>query len=127
MIAVIDAYGYWPMVRQVSSHGFFRGYFGETSDPDEVAAGLKKSHQVLSFLNGIANEGRVLNGTVLTLADCHLAPMLDYFTRADAGKDALSNYSALQGWWNSIAHLDALTSTDPMAVSVTPTAAFGDN
>jgi len=115
VISVIDAYAYWPMVRQVSSHGFFSEHFGEASDQDEIAEGLRKSRPVLSFLDGIAREGEVLDGRTLTLADCHLAPMLDYFVRADIGKDALSDYSALQGWWDSIADLDVIRSTDPMA------------
>lgn len=115
VIAVIDAYAYWPMVRQVSSHGFFRDHFGEAADPEEVAAGLQECKTVLSFLNGAADEGVVLNGRTLTLADCHLAPMLDYFVRADAGKEALSAYPALQGWWDNVSHLDVLSVTDPMA------------
>ncbi len=127
VIAVIDAYGYWPMVRQVSSHGFFRDLFGETSDPDEVSAGLKKSHRVLAFLDGVVEEGTILDGKALTLADCHLAPMLDYFVRADVGKDALCKHAALQDWWKSIASLDVFISTDPIPDHITPTAAPGDN
>ena len=127
VISVIDAYGYWPMVRQVSSHGFFRNYFGEASDPEEVAAGLQKSRTVLSFLNGIAEKGEILNGRTLTLADCHLAPMLDYFVRADAGREALSHYRAIQGWWDKVSHLDVLASTDPMPNGGGPSAAFDKN
>lgn len=114
VISVIDAYGYWPMVRQVASHGFFRDQFGETSNPDEISAGVKKSHRALSFLNGIVKEGKVLNGKAFTLADCHLVPMLDYFVRADVGMDALSQYAALQDWWKRVAHLEAVVQTAPL-------------
>lgn len=114
VMAVIDAYGYWPMVRQVASHGFFRNHFGQASDQGEVAAGLRQSRTVLSFLNGVAEEGEILNGRDLTLADCHLAPMLDYFVRAEVGREALSHFAALQGWWEMVSCLEILAVTDPM-------------
>jgi glutathione S-transferase len=120
VISVLDSYAYWPMVRQVSSHGFFRPYFGEPSSRDEIDAGLEASRKVLSFLDRVAGEGLVLGGRDLTLADLHLAPMMDYFVRAEAGKAALSSYSALQGWWDLISVLDVLEATDPFTVQAVP-------
>ena len=116
VIAVIDSYAYWPMVRQVSSHGFFRPHFGEESSREEVDAGLEASARILSFLDGVAGEGEVLTGRDITLADCHLAPMMDYFVRAEEGKAALAPHRALQGWWDRVSGLDVLQATDPFAV-----------
>ena len=115
VISVVDAYAYWPMVRQVSSHAFFRPLFGEPSSPGEIAAGLKASEKLLSFLDRIAGEGLVLSGRDITLADYHLAPMVDYFVRAEAGKAALSSRRALQLWWDRVSVLDVLKATDPFA------------
>ncbi|HWT12649.1 MAG TPA: glutathione S-transferase family protein [Allosphingosinicella sp.] len=116
VIAVIDAYAYWPMVRQVSSHAFFRPYFGEPSRREEVEQGLEASRRILSFLDGVAGEGEVLSGRDVTLADCHLAPMMDYFVRAEEGKAALAPHLALQRWWDRVSVLDVLTATDPFSV-----------
>ena len=116
VIAVIDAYAYWPMVRQVSSHGFFRPHLGEPSSREEVEAGLEASRKVLSFLDGVAEEGEVLTGHDITLADCHLAPMMDYFVRAEEGKAALSPHRALRRWWDRASGLDVLKATDPFTV-----------
>jgi glutathione S-transferase len=113
VIASIDAYAYWPLVRQVSSHAFFRPRVGEPSSREEVEAGLDASRAVLSFLNGVAEEGCVLTGHDITLADCHLAPIIDYFVRAEEGKAALSFHRALQRWWDQVSVLDILTATDP--------------
>jgi glutathione S-transferase len=113
VISVVDAYAYRPMVRQVASHGFFRPFFGEKSSREEIDAGLEASAKVLSFLDAVAGEGLVLNGNDLTLADCHLAPMIDYFVRAEQGKTALASHRALQGWWDRISVLDVLKATDP--------------
>lgn len=115
VIAVTDAYVYWPMVRQVASHAFFRPLFGETSDGAEVDKGVEASERALAFLDRVAEEGAVLNGREFTLADCHLAPMMDYFVRAEEGRAALSAHRALQRWWDLTSPLDALKRTDPFA------------
>ncbi|MCP4073897.1 MAG: glutathione S-transferase domain-containing protein [Hyphomicrobiales bacterium] len=86
------------MVRQVFSQRIFRPLAGEPSNEEEIAAGLKASRKVLYVLENIANEGFVLNGDLLTLADCHLAPMMDYFVRADEGRNALLKHPALSKW-----------------------------
>jgi glutathione S-transferase len=116
VISVVDSYAYWPMVRQVSSHAFFRPFFGESSSRGEVDSGLEASRTVLAFLDGVAGEGVVLGGRDLSLADLHLAPMVDYFVRAEEGRAALAFHGALRGWWDRMAVLDVLKATDPFAV-----------
>ncbi|MGS1017791.1 glutathione S-transferase family protein [Allosphingosinicella humi] len=115
IIAVIDAYAYWPMVRQVSSHAFFRPFLGEHSRREEIETGLEASRKVLSFLDDVIRRGELLTGRDITLADCHLAPMMDYFVRAEEGKAALSRYQALQRWWDHMSGMDLLQATDPFA------------
>jgi glutathione S-transferase len=119
-ISVIDSYAYWPMVRQVSSHAFFRPFFGEPSSRGEIVSGLEASLKALSFLDEIAGEGLVLAGHDLTLADLHLAPMMDYFVRAEEGKRALASYCALQRWWDRMSGLDILKATDPFMAQARP-------
>ena len=120
VISVIDAYAYRPMVRQVSSHAFFRPLFGEPSSREEIEAGLEASRKVLSFLDGVAGEGEVLNGRDISLADWHLAPMMDYFVRAEEGRAALASHPALQGWWDQMPVRDVLKATDPFTVQTAP-------
>ncbi|HEX8620961.1 MAG TPA: glutathione S-transferase family protein [Allosphingosinicella sp.] len=116
VISVLDSYAYRPMVRQVSSHGFLRPSFGEASSREEIDAGLQASAKVLAFLDGAVREGLVLSGPDVSLADLHLAAMMDYFVRAGEGKAALEPHLALQGWWDRTSNLDALEATDPFAV-----------
>ena len=120
VISVIDSYAYRPMVRQVSSHAFFRPFFGEPSSRAEIEAGLEASRPVLSFLDRVAGEGLVLGGRDIGLADLHLAPMMDYFVRAEEGKAALSPHPHLQGWWDRISGVDVLAATDPFAGEAEP-------
>jgi glutathione S-transferase len=116
VISAVDSYAYRPMVRQVASHAFFRPFFGEESSREEIDAGLQASRKILSFLDEVAGEGVVLGGRDISLADCHLAPMMDYFVRAEEGKAALSAHPALQGWWDQVSVLVVLRATDPFTV-----------
>ena len=113
VIAILDNYGYWPMVRQVFAHRVFRPLVGETPSEAEIAAGLSASLKVLETLNQIASEGLCLTGKALTLADCHLAPMLDYFLRAKEGEEIVAVYPALIRWWAAVQEHQCVRATDP--------------
>jgi glutathione S-transferase len=113
VIGIVDAYGYGAMVRDVFSHGFYRPHMGEDADPRRITAGLDAATPVLDLLEKIAAEGHVLNPPRLTLADLHLAPMMDYFTRVPQGAAALAGYGALHGWWEAARTRSSLRATDP--------------
>lgn len=115
VISVIDTYAYWPMVRQVFSHGYFQARQGESADPEQVQIGLEASARSLAFFDDVASEGQILTGSTFTLADCHLVPMVDYFARAEPGKAALARYPAVQAWWDKVSALDVVQATDPLA------------
>ncbi|MEM7711325.1 MAG: glutathione S-transferase family protein [Pseudomonadota bacterium] len=112
-IAILDAYGYRPLVRQVFAHAVFRPAMGTSADPAEIAAGLAAAHPVLAALDDIAAEGHVLAGPPLTLADCHLAPMLAAFAAAPEGADHLARHPALSARWAHLADRPSFTRTDP--------------
>ncbi len=98
VISIIDNYGYWPLVRQVFSHSVFRPLEGEEADAKEIEAGLEAAEPVLQVLDDIASEGLVLDPRCVTLACAHLAPMLDYFTRATEGAEVMGGYPKLLTW-----------------------------
>lgn len=113
VVSIVDAYGYGPMVRQVFAHGVFRPCNGEPWDAAEIERGLETSRTVLAALDAIAAEGRVLDGARLTLADCHLAPMVAYFVQVPEGADRLSRHPALSPWWQAVKGRRSLAETDP--------------
>ncbi|KPA23389.1 hypothetical protein shim_03230 [Shimia sp. SK013] len=113
VIGIIDAYGYWPMVRQVFSHGMFRPHLGLEADADVIREGLMNARPVLQKLESIAAEKRVLSGIDWSLADVHLAPVMDYFLRVPEARDLLKTYPALWAWWEDIWTADALRETVP--------------
>ncbi|MFO6465772.1 glutathione S-transferase family protein [Jannaschia sp. KMU-145] len=113
VVAIVDAYAYRPLVRGVYSDAVFRPAMGMAADPDAVADGLAAAAPVLDALDAVAAEGLVLDGTALTLADCHLAPMIAAFVQAAKGADRLARRPALADWWTAIADWPALAATDP--------------
>jgi len=113
VIAIIDAYGYWPMIRQVFARRVFAPHEDKGSNETEVAKGLDGSHAVLQALEAIASDKRVLNGDAITLADCHLGAMMDYFTRAPEGKALTQSQPHLESWWRQMRARPSITGLDP--------------
>lgn len=98
IISIVDSYGYWPLVRQVFSHGFFRPLLGEKPDMNEMENGLLASAKVLNSLDRLLADGDFLLGDQLTLADIHLFPMINYFAKAEQGRDMLLGHEELASW-----------------------------
>ena len=113
IIAVIDSYGYWPMVRQVFSHGVFRPAMGRTADETEVERGLAGAAKVLAALEALAGSDAFLAGPALSLADLHLGAMMAYFAAAPAGADLLAAHPRLAAWWDHVRRRPSFTATDP--------------
>ena len=113
VIAIIDNYGYWPMIRQVFAHRVFRPLSGEKTDEAEVVVGLTGTHEVLTSLEAIVSEGEILEGRQVTLADCHLAPMISYLLAAREGEDAFAAYPALSAWWSVASSRASIVETYP--------------
>ncbi|WP_158965377.1 glutathione S-transferase family protein [Chachezhania sediminis] len=111
--AVVDCYGYWPMVRQVFVHG--ANHSGD-ADRADLAEGLGGAARVLDVLERIAAEGRVLTGAGITLADCHLAPMIGFLARAPDGAALLAARPMLSAWFSRVRTRDSYHLTDPNRV-----------
>jgi len=110
---IADSYGYLPLVRQVFSHGVFRPACGALGDEAEVAAGLAAAPAVLDALEEIALEGLVLNGATIGAADCHLAPMIGYFSEFAPSRALLKTRPALALWFAVVSKTGSYLSTRP--------------
>jgi glutathione S-transferase len=113
IIAVVDAYGYWPLVRQVFSHRVFRPATGQPADESEVAKGLAASAKVLRALEDLAAPADFVTGEQVSLADFHLGAMFAYFTAAPEGAVLLADYPRLAGWWQRFQRRPSVAATDP--------------
>jgi len=113
IIAVVDSYAYWPLVRQVFSHRVFRPAEGTAGSEAVIAEGLERSEFVLMALEKLAAGGDFLVGDALSLADLHLGAMIAYFVMADEGRQALLRHRNLSTWWTSFSRRPSLLKSDP--------------
>ena len=113
IISIIDAYAYWPMVRQVFSHAVFRPRVGEPAEAAEIRRGLEGSTRALGALEALAKGGGFLIGGQLSLADLHLAPMIAYFAAVPEARGLLTAYPKLSAWWQLMEQRESLGATDP--------------
>ena len=113
IIGAVDAYGYWPLVRQVFSHRVFRPAAGQPSDENEVAKGLAASVKVLRALEDLAAPAEFLAGEHVSLADFHLGAMFAYFIAAPEAAALVAGYPRLARWWQYFQHRPSLAATDP--------------
>ncbi len=119
VIAVVDSYGYWPMVRQVFSHGAFRPAAGRPADPAEIQAGLAGSAKVLASLEALAAPDGFLVGNKVSLADFHLGAMVAYLALAPEGAALLRQQPRLAAWWERVGGRPSFAATDPGLPKVT--------
>jgi glutathione S-transferase len=112
VIGIVDAYAYWPLVRQVFSHRAFRPALGRPADEAEVAQGLAAAAKVLGALEALAAEP-FLVGPAISLADFHLGAMIAYFTMAPEGSALLDNHARLAAWWRRLRRRPSFAATDP--------------
>lgn len=102
VIGMVDSYAYWPLVRQVYSHGAFRPAMAEAADEKVLGEGLRAAPKVLAALEAISAEGLAL-GQTFGRADCHLVPMIGAFRQAPEAAEMLRDYPALSAWWARVA------------------------
>lgn len=113
IVSVIDSYAYWPLVRQVFSHGVFRQCTGRDADANEVRRGLHAAPRVIGALEELAGEGPFLCGDALSLADIHLAPMIGYATLHTEGAEIVSQHRRLAQWWAAMRERPTVKATTP--------------
>jgi glutathione S-transferase len=120
IISVVDSYAYWPLVRQVFSHGVFRPRMGRPADQEELRKGLDTALRVLSALEALASGGTFLCGDRLSLADIHLVPMIAYFSEEPGGKVLVDQHPRLSTWMAAMSSREAFRTTTPRLPGVYP-------
>jgi glutathione S-transferase len=113
IVSVVDAYAYWPLVRQVFVHDVSRPLSGSDSDPAEVEKGLAASAKVLDALEALAGNDTYLVGPDVSLADFHFGAMIAYFALSTRGAASLAGRPRLSAWWQRLQARPSVAATDP--------------
>ena len=75
---------------------------------------MDTSKQVLCVLEDFAGRKNILEGQNITLADCHLLPIIDYFQQSDEGRILLADFPHLSKLRSSLSGLKMATATRPI-------------
>ena len=102
-LSVLDNYAYQELVWGVHAERVEKPRRGLAPDEAHIAQALVKSRTCLAALDDIMGDGPWLAGPVLTLADLHAAPMIDYFRDAPEGLALLNDVPRLAAWWDAAA------------------------
>ena len=110
VLAVLDSYGYWPMVRVIYVQ---RSEAVQEVAPDEaaIAAAVVDSRRCLGALETLIGDQPFLAGPDLTLADCHAIPMFVYFLKTQEGQSLLAEQSGLTRWWSQVRERPSVAAT----------------
>lgn len=112
---IASSYAYWPLVRQVYSHGVFRLALNLNWEQSKIDRGLEEAPAVLKALEEITEEREVL-ATGCKPEDCILFPMIDAFSKYPAAADMLARYPNLNSWWQRLNGQQAIADTfSPLA------------
>ncbi len=114
VMAIIDSYGYQPLVRKVFSERAFNPAFGEETDKAILSEGLNESEPVLAALEKLVSDRGYVAAAYYSLADADLIPMIDYFHMAPEGADMFRNYPKLSQWWDQVKERPSTISTRPV-------------
>ncbi|MEH6527352.1 MAG: glutathione S-transferase family protein [Sneathiella sp.] len=113
IVAVIDNYGYKPLVWQVYVESSEKPVSGETTNTEILQQGLQNSARFLAAIENISGDDAFLVGDTYSLADAHLVPMMDCFTVTKEGRAMLSDYPKLSRWWGSIKKRESTVKSRP--------------
>jgi len=107
ILAVIDNYLYWPLVRTI----FVQREREAEADEVEIADALPAAKRCLAALERLIDAAPFLTGSALTLADCHAIPMFTYFSRTPEARTLMPEQPRLSAWWAGIQGRPSIAAT----------------
>lgn len=113
IISIADSYVYPVLVWGVYVEQVSKPARGEPGDESRLAASLSRAPVILKALADLMGDSPWLGGSVLTLADVHVAPMLDYLVKAPQGLPMLDRHASLTGWWSRMQNRESMRQTQP--------------
>ena len=113
VIAIVDNYGYLPLVRKVFSESVFNPAFGQPVDKERLREGIDESKAVLNALEKIICNNRYIASSNFSLADAHLIPMIEYFALAREGFRLLQDCPKLNDWYDRLVSRSSVEGTRP--------------
>ncbi|GAB4069134.1 glutathione S-transferase family protein [Ancylobacter sonchi] len=103
LIGIADAYAYPALVWGVYVERVEKPERDMPVNEAAIAAALPPARICLAAMAELMGEGPWLAGATLSLADLHVAPMIDYFLKTPEGAAMLGGFPGLSDWWARLA------------------------
>lgn len=103
IISIADSYAYPALVWGLFVERIEKPARLGVTDEDAIALALGRSRMCLAAVADLLGPHRFLAGEAPSLADLHLAPMLDYALKTGEGRDLLAALPPLAAWWKRLA------------------------
>lgn len=113
VLAVIDAYGYAPMIGQIVIQRLVVPLLGGSADEEIVAGAIEPARTTVAALESLLGDGPLFGGAALSLADLHLCPVYDYFSQTPEGGEILASAPGLARWWGELRERPSVQKTKP--------------
>ncbi|PKA41451.1 glutathione S-transferase family protein [Rhizobium sullae] len=113
IISIADGYIYSNLVWGMYVELVSKPLRGEPSDERRVAIARSKVPVCLQALADLMDGAPWLGGETLTLADLHVAPMMDYFLMVPEARGLLEQHAALASWWQRMVERPSMRYTNP--------------
>ncbi len=111
--SILDNYAYRTLVWDIYVERVSRTRRGTPADEVRIASALGPARTIVAALENLIEPGPFLLGEQLTLTDCHAAPMLYLFAKADEGKVLLKTAPKLSGWLERFRQRESFLATEP--------------
>ncbi|MEN3147124.1 glutathione S-transferase N-terminal domain-containing protein [Neorhizobium sp. IRAMC:178] len=112
MIGIADSYVYPTLVWGIYVEQVSKPANGRQTDAARLTAALERAPTCLKALADLQNSAW-LCGDGISLADLHLAPMIDYFMKSPVANDLLGKHSGLMSWWERVSVRPSMLKTIP--------------
>ncbi|MCX2722108.1 glutathione S-transferase family protein [Roseibium salinum] len=96
--SIMDGYAYRTLVWDIYVERVSKTRGGGSADEVRIASALGPARKIIAALEQLVVPGPFLLGEQLTLADCHAAPMLALFEKAEEGGFLLKAAPKLSEW-----------------------------
>jgi len=112
-ISIVDSYTYGPIIGTIVIQRVIVPMQGGNPDEAAIAAAVPAARTAIAVFDGFLSETPWLAGQEFTLADAHLAPVIDYFRQVPEGESVLAEHAHLTRWWERASVRGSVESTTP--------------
>jgi glutathione S-transferase len=112
LINIVDGYAYGPLIGNIVIQRLVMPKLEQQPDEAAIQNAIEPGRTAVSAMDQLI-AGEFAVGSTVTLADCHMLPVIDYLALTEEGKQMMANERRLSGWFEKFRQRDSVTKTAP--------------